>query len=281
MSIDPTTQHSVKIPAPLSTPESLDEKSGGAGLEIPETSVASDAGSSEDQHDCIPSEAEDRAVRRKLDLVVMPMLFLGFYVFQVSPAQLCARTFRSWSDFDLQLERGNISNALTDNFLVDVGITQDQFNTGQALLYLGIILLEIPSNYCLQLLGPSIWISFQVFAFGLVATLQSFQKGYGGYLASRIMLGVVECGYIPGTLGEGSVNVGDLQADDGIPDLATGSLYVISTFYKRSELAARNSFFFLGSGLASATTGLLAYGILPLGDRFPSRHGWQWMMISE
>jgi hypothetical protein len=105
----------------------------------------------------------------------------------------------------LQLERGNISNALTDNFLVDVGITQDQFNTGQALLYLGIILLEIPSNYCLQLLGPSIWISSQVFAFGLVATLQSFQKGYGGYLASRIMLGVVECGYIPGTLGGDSI----------------------------------------------------------------------------
>ena len=97
-----------------------------------------------------------------------------------------------------QLERGNISNALTDNFLKDVGITQDQFNTGQSLLYLGIILLEIPSNYCLQLLGPSVWLTFQVFAFGLVATLQSLQKGYGGYLASRIVLGVVECGYIPG-----------------------------------------------------------------------------------
>jgi hypothetical protein len=41
-------------------------------------------------------------------------------------------------------------------------------------------------------------LSFQVFAFGLVATLQALQKGYGGYLASRIMLGVVECGYIPG-----------------------------------------------------------------------------------
>jgi hypothetical protein len=169
---------------------------------------------------------------------------------------------------------------LTDNFLVDVGITQDQFNTGQALLYLGIILLEIPSNYCLQLLGPSIWISFQVFAFGLVATLQSLQKGYGGYLASRIMLGVVECGYIPGKLRAGIppvVVVSRLMASHD----ETGSLYVISTFYKRSELAARNSFFFLGSGLASATTGLLAYGILPLGDRFPSRHGWQWMMISE
>lgn len=37
-------------------------------------------------------------------------------------------------------------------------------------------------------------------AFGLVATLQSLQKGYGGFLASRIALGVAECGYIPGKL---------------------------------------------------------------------------------
>lgn len=46
--------------------------------------------------------------------------------------------------------------ALTDGFLGHVGITQDQFNTGQSLLYLGIILLEIPSNYALQWFGPQV-----------------------------------------------------------------------------------------------------------------------------
>lgn len=34
-------------------------------------------------------------------------------------------------------------NALTDNFLVDVGISQYQFNVGQQLLSLGIVLLEV------------------------------------------------------------------------------------------------------------------------------------------
>lgn len=61
----------------------------------------------------------------------------------------------------------------------------------------------------------------------------------------------------------------------------TGSLYLISTFYKRDELAKRNSFFFLGSGLASATSGLLAYGILPLGQKYPQLRGWQYLMIIE
>jgi hypothetical protein len=59
-----------------------------------------------------------------------------------------------------------------------------------------------------------------------------------------------------------------------------GSLYIISTFYKREELAARNAAFFLGSGLASAVTGLFAFAIL--------RHagaggyaGWQLLFIIE
>lgn len=34
-------------------------------------------------------------------------------------------------------------NALTDFFLQDVGITQNQFNVGQQLLSLGIVLLEV------------------------------------------------------------------------------------------------------------------------------------------
>jgi len=53
------------------------------------------------------TEAEEKRVRLKLNLTVLPLLSLGFYVFQ--------------------LERGNISNALTDGFLKKVGITQDQF----------------------------------------------------------------------------------------------------------------------------------------------------------
>jgi hypothetical protein len=38
----------------------------------------------------VPTAEEDARVRRKLDFIVMPLLFIGFYVFQ--------------------LERGNISN---------------------------------------------------------------------------------------------------------------------------------------------------------------------------
>lgn len=58
------------------------------------------------------TQAEEQRVRWKLNFTVLPLLFLGFYVFQ--------------------LERGNIANALTDDFLIKICISQDQFNVGQA-----------------------------------------------------------------------------------------------------------------------------------------------------
>ena len=80
---------------------------------------------------------------------------------------------------------GNIGNAITDFFMEDVGITQSQFNNGNELLALGIVLWEIPSNFVLYRVGPSVWLSAQIIAWGLVATLQAFQHGTSRVYASR------------------------------------------------------------------------------------------------
>ncbi|KAK0730865.1 hypothetical protein B0H67DRAFT_563129 [Lasiosphaeris hirsuta] len=102
----------------------------------------------------------------------MPLLVLGF--------------------FALQMDRGNVGNALTDFFLQEVGITQNQFNIGQLLLSLGIVLLEIPSNLMLYRLGPTLWIGPQIIAWGFIATFQTFQKGkgLGAFLSTRLLLGL-------------------------------------------------------------------------------------------
>ncbi|KAL2201700.1 MFS general substrate transporter [Sarocladium strictum] len=102
-------------------------------------------------------DLEERKAKRKLDLAIMPLLNLGF--------------------FCLQLDRGNIANAITNTFMEDVGITQFQFNVGQQLLSLGIL-----------------------FLFGLVSTFQAWQTNYSSYPATRFLLGVTESGYIPGGL---------------------------------------------------------------------------------
>ena len=106
------------------------------------------------------TEAEEARVRRKLDLLVMPLLFLGFYTFQLDRGNISAGSFVS-CNLCAGIRQGARRDradriALSDGFLTDVGIGQDQFNTGQALLYLGIILLEVPSTYMLMWIGPNV-----------------------------------------------------------------------------------------------------------------------------
>ncbi|KAM0434053.1 hypothetical protein ACHAPT_003998 [Fusarium lateritium] len=182
------------------------------------------------------TEEEEKRLVRKVDRTVMPLLILGF--------------------FALQLDRGNIGNALTDFFFEDVGITQNQFNVGQQLLSLGIVLLEIPSNIILYRLGPCKWIGSQILAWGLVATFQAFQKGLAAFLSTRLLLGLCEAGFIP------------------------AGLYTITRWYKRDETSKRFSWYFLGNMIASASSGLIAYGILHMRG-IAGLAGWQWLFIIE
>ncbi|EON98495.1 putative alternative sulfate transporter protein [Phaeoacremonium minimum UCRPA7] len=158
--------------------------------------------------------------------------------------------------FALQLDRANIGNALTDNFLKDIDISQNMFNVGQQLLNAGIVLLEIPSNIILYRLGPKIWISGQIFAWGLVATFQAFQHGLPAFLATRLLLGMLESGFIP------------------------GGLFTLSLWYKGGELSKRFALYFIGNGLATAAGGLLAYAILHMRG-VAGLAGWQWLFILE
>lgn len=136
----------------------------------------------------------------------------------------------------------------------DVGINQFQFNIGQQLLSLGIVLFEIPSNMVLYRVGPGKWLTLQLFFFGLVSTFQAFQSNYSGYLATRFLLGIAESGYIP------------------------GGLWTLSTWYTRKETAKRVMFFFFGNQLGQASTKLIAYDILHMKGTM-GYPGWFWLFI--
>ncbi|RDW87036.1 Alternative sulfate transporter [Aspergillus mulundensis] len=175
---------------------------------------------------------EEKKAKRKLDLMIMPILTLGF--------------------FCLQLDRGNMANAITDNFMEDVGIDQDQFNVGQQMLSLGIVLTEIPSNMILYRVGPGKWLTLQLFLFGIVSTFQAFQHGYAAFIITRFLLGITESGFIP------------------------GGLWTLSTWYTRDETAKRVMIFYFGNQIGQASAKLLAYGILHMRG-VGGKAGWFWL----
>lgn len=181
-------------------------------------------------------DREERAIRRKIDFILLPVLALAF--------------------FALQLDRGNISSALTSTITEDLHITTNQINIGTQLLSAGIVLTELPSNVILQKIGPQKWISGQLIACCLVATFQAFITTYPAYLATRLLLGLFEGGFIP------------------------GALYYISTWYKREGTSVRISLFFFGQMFASATSTLISAGVLNLSGR-NGLAGWRWIFLVE
>ncbi|KAI2609559.1 major facilitator superfamily domain-containing protein [Hypoxylon fragiforme] len=150
----------------------------------------------------------------------------------------------------------NLASALTGGFATDIRVNQDTINLGNQLMFLGIVVLEIPSNMLLQKIGPRKWISAQVFVFGLIAVMQVFIKDRKGFLASRMFLGLAEAGYIP------------------------GANYTLSTWYTKRELSKRVAILFFGMFGGNALSPLLASGILKL-DGKQGIKGWQWLFLLE
>ena len=69
----------------------------------------------------------------RADSSVLALLFLGLLVFQ--------------------LDRMNIASAITGGFAKDIHITQSTINAGNQIMFMGIVVLEIPSNMLLQHVG--------------------------------------------------------------------------------------------------------------------------------
>ena len=105
-------------------------------------------------------------------------------------------------------------------------------------------------------IGPSLWLTGQIFAWGFVATFQSFQHGVGPYMATRFLLGTCESGFIP------------------------AGFYTITRWYKRDESSKRFSIFFLGNMCVQALGGDIAYGVLHMRG-VAGLAGWQWLFILE
>lgn len=118
--------------------------------------------------------------------------------------------------------------------------------------------MQVPSNLLLNYAGrPSLYLGFFTVAWGLVSAVTSQVTTYGGILACRFILGIVEAPFFAGVL------------------------FYLSKWYTKEELAKRMAIFYSGSLISGAFGSLLAAGIL--GGLKGSRGlaAWQWLYIIE
>ncbi|KAG0263174.1 hypothetical protein BG011_009177 [Mortierella polycephala] len=70
------------------------------------------------------------------------------------------------------LNRGNMANALTDNFMEDLNITLNTVTLGSTIFTIYFCLFEIPSNMAIRRAGPQRWILFLMCLWGLSTACQ-------------------------------------------------------------------------------------------------------------
>lgn len=96
--------------------------------------------------------------------------------------------------FALQLDRGNITQALSDNMLKNLGLTTNDYNNGMSVFYCSFLFAELPSQMIGKKLGPDVWIPIQMVLWSAVAMSQAAISGKTSFYITRWLLGMLEGG---------------------------------------------------------------------------------------
>lgn len=116
--------------------------------------------------------------------------------------------------FALQVDRKNLSQAVSDNLLTELNLSTDQFNFGMdvsqrqftpILTLLGniifrfsFLLAELPSQLVSKNLGPDRWIPAQMVIWSIVAASQAALQGKSSFYATHSLPGLLQGGFHTG-----------------------------------------------------------------------------------
>ncbi|KAI7287239.1 putative MFS transporter [Hortaea werneckii] len=96
------------------------------------------------------------------------------------------------------LDRQNIAASKLANIMEDLDMTVQQFNSSVSTLFVGYILMQVPSNLVVSKIRyPAIYICSAVVVWGAISACTAAVSSYGGLLACRFMLGFVEAVFFP------------------------------------------------------------------------------------
>ncbi|SPO07454.1 related to nicotinamide mononucleotide permease [Cephalotrichum gorgonifer] len=179
---------------------------------------------------------EEKRIIRKTDLRLLTWLCVMF--------------------FGLQLDRGNLSNTLADNFLEDLNLTSDDYNNGNTIQLLCFLSAEFPVQFLTKRYGFKYVLPTLMVGWGLVSTFQAFIHDRTSFYITRAFIGLFEGGFIPGVI------------------------LMATYFYTSKELSVRLAAFWSTLNVARVISALLAAGLLEMRG-IAGRPGWFWLFLLE
>ncbi|KAG9245898.1 major facilitator superfamily domain-containing protein [Calycina marina] len=179
---------------------------------------------------------EEAALVRKTDLYLLSWVCLMF--------------------FGLQLDRGNLSNALADDLLVDLNLTSDDYNNGTTIQLVAFLLAEFPVQLLIKRFGFRYILPILMMSWSIVSWGQAWMNNRTSFYITRALIGACEGGFIPGTI------------------------LFTTYFYKSRELSIRLAAFWSTLNIARVVSALAAAGILEMRG-INGKPGWYWLFLIE
>ncbi|OGM48191.1 MFS transporter [Aspergillus bombycis] len=169
-----------------------------------------------------------RQLLRKVDLHLLPCLIVMYLL-----------------NF---LDRNNLSQARLGSLEKDLNMKGTDYNLATSILFVGYLLMQLPSNLLLTRVRPSLFLGITMAIWGVISACQAATQSFTGLVLARFFLGFVEAP---------------------------------SSWYTRQELSHRIAWFYAGSSLANAFGGLIGAGVLGNLDGAHHISGWRWLFIIE
>ena len=150
------------------------------------------------------------------------------------------------------MDRKNVSNAAIAGMRVDLELeTGYKYSLITLVFFLTYILAQPPATVLCRKIGPKFFLPGICLLWGILIIGFGFAQNWTTLVALRLILGILEAGYFP------------------------GCVYLLSTWYTRFAVAKRYSVFYLIGSLASALSGILAFGLMQM-DGVAGVEGWRW-----
>ncbi|KAB8263700.1 major facilitator superfamily domain-containing protein [Aspergillus pseudonomiae] len=155
------------------------------------------------------------------------------------------------------LDRNNLSQARLGTLEKDLNMKGTDYNLATSILFVGYLLMQLPSNLLLTRVRPSLFLGITMAIWGVISACQAATHSFTGLVLARFFLGFVEAPFFP------------------------GAIMLMSSWYTRQELSHRIAWFYAGSSLANAFGGLIGAGVLGNLDGAHNISGWRWLFIIE
>jgi MFS family permease len=156
------------------------------------------------------------------------------------------------------IDRNNAGAARLKGFSADLHLQGTQFATLLSILYVGYIIMQVPSNMFLNWIGkPSLYLPACMIVWGAISCLTGVAHNFTGALLTRFFLGFIEAAFFP------------------------GALFLLSKWYKRSEIGLRTAILYCGNIISNAFGALMASGILSGMQGKLGHSAWRWLFFIE